>query len=59
MKTTALGIDLAKSILKFHGLDQDGAVLLRKNVRRSALRTTLGPLEPCLTGMVACPTWHF
>lgn len=59
MKSTALGIDLDKSIFKLHVLDWEGAVFLQKKVRRGALLTTLGRLKSCLIGMVACPTSHF
>ncbi len=59
MKITTLGIDLAKSVFQLHGVDADGAIVLRKKVRRAALLDALRRLEPCLIGMEACPTSHF
>ena len=59
MEITTLGIDLAKSVFQLHGVDQDGAIVLQKRVRRSALLDVLGRLEPCLIGMEACPSSHF
>ena len=59
MEITTLGIDLAKSVFQLHGVDEDGAVVLQRKVRRAALLDILGRLEPCLIGMEACPTSHF
>jgi len=59
MEITTLGIDLAKSVFQLHGVDENGAVVLQKKVRRAALLDVLGKLEPCLVGIEACPTAHF
>jgi len=59
MEITTLGIDLAKSVFQLHGVDEGGAVVLQRKVRRAALLEALGRLEPCLIGMEACPTSHF
>src|SRR4026207_670235 len=34
---TTVGIDLAKNVFSFHGVDADGAVVLRKTVSRARL----------------------
>ena len=34
MSTVLIGIDLAKSVFQFHGLDAQGKVTLRKHVNR-------------------------
>lgn len=36
-ETTTVGLDIAKSVFQVHGVDADGAVVLRKQVRREAL----------------------
>lgn len=36
MEITTLGIDLAKSVFQLHGVDGDGAVVLRKKLRRGS-----------------------
>jgi transposase len=59
MEITTLGMDLAKSLFQLHGVDADGAVVLQKKLRRSAVLDFLGKLEPCLIGIEACPTSHF
>jgi transposase len=58
MEITTLGIDLAKSVFQLHGIDADGAVVLRKKLRRGAMLDFLGKLKPCLIGMEACATSH-
>jgi len=59
MDITTLGIDIAKSVFQFHGVDADGAVVLRKKLRRGGVLGFLGKLEPCLIGMEACATSHY
>ena len=58
MQITTLGIDLAKSVFQLHGVDADGAVVLRKKLRRGAVLDFLGQLKPCLVGLEACATSH-
>jgi transposase len=41
MDITTLGIDIAKSVFQFHGVDADGAVVVQ-NVNRHAKLTHLG-----------------
>jgi transposase len=59
MTITTLGIDLAKSVFHLHGVDADGAVVLRKKLRRGAVLDVLGKLGPCLIRMEACATSHY
>ena len=37
MKVTTLGIDLAKSIFRLHGVDDRGTVVLRRQLARKQL----------------------
>ena len=57
-KVTTLGIDLAKSVFQLHGVNEHGAVVLRKQVRRAQLMRTVAQLEPCLIGMEAGASAH-
>jgi transposase len=42
MKTTTIGIDLAKEVFQIHGVDEDGKIVLRKQPRQnSALNNRL------------------
>ena len=59
MRITTLGIDLAKSVFQFHGVDADGAIVLQKKLRRGAVLGFLGKLTPCLIGIEACATSHY
>lgn len=58
MRITTLGIGLAKSVFQLHGMDAEGAVVLRKKLRRGAVLTFLRDLPPCLIGREACATSH-
>ena len=59
MQVTTVGLDLAKHVFQVHGIDQDGQVLIRRQVRRSELISFFRRLPPCLIGMEACSTAHF
>jgi transposase len=59
MKTTTLGIDLAKSIFRVHGVDGRGTVVLRRQLTRKQLLPFLARLSPCLVGMEACAGAHY
>jgi transposase len=48
MKVTILGIDLAKSMFRLHGVDARGAVTLRRQLTRKQLLPFLARLERCL-----------
>ena len=58
MEIRTLGIDLAKSVFRLHGVDGTGTLVLQKKLRRGALLEFLGKLDPCLIGMEACATSH-
>src|ERR1700676_1187458 len=59
MKVTTLGIDLAKSIFRLHGVDARGVAVLRRQLTRKQLLPFLAKLSPCLVGMEAGPGAHF
>jgi transposase len=59
MHVTTIGIDLAKSVFQLHGIDDEGAVMFRKKLRRSGVLDFLRDLPPCLIGMEACASAHF
>lgn len=58
MQVTTIGLDIAKNVFQFHGVDGEGRVVLRRKVRRDQLLALFGSLEPCLIGMEACATAH-
>jgi transposase len=58
MQISTVGIDLAKRVFQIHGVDQDGNVVLRKQLRRAQVLGFFAKLPPCLVGMEACGTSH-
>jgi transposase len=59
MHVTTVGLDLAKHVFQVHGIDQDGQVLIRRQLRRGELIGFFRRLPPCVIGMEACSTAHF
>ncbi len=52
------GIGLAKNVFQVHGVDEQEAVVLVKQLRRNQVIPFFEKLEPCLVGMEACATAH-
>jgi len=53
-----IGLDIAKLLFQVHGVDETGAVVIRKRVTRSKMLVFFGSLKPCLVGIEACPAAH-
>ena len=53
-----IGVDLAKNVFQVHGIDAEGAVVFRRQLRRSRLLRFFKQQPPCLVGMEACATAH-
>jgi transposase len=58
MQIATIGVDLAKHVFQLHGVSPDGAVVLRKKLRRAHVIEFFAKLSPCLVGMEACGTAH-
>lgn len=58
-KISVIGIDLAKYVFQIHGVDNNGEVAVRKQLRRSQMHKFFARLEPCLIGMEACGGAHY
>ena len=58
MRIVVLGIDLGKTSCSLVGLDENGAVVLRRRLRRSTVERFVGGLEPCVVAMEACCGAH-
>ena len=59
MKTTTVGLDLAKNVFQVHAIDEAGEVIVRKALRRRQVLPFFERLEPCLIGLEACGTSHY
>jgi len=55
---TTVGIHLAKNVFSLHGVDAEGAVVLRRSVNRAKLLALIAQLSPCLIGMEAWSGAH-
>jgi transposase len=56
---TVLGIDIAKLVFHVVGMDDTGAVVLRKRLARSELPRFIATLPPLRIGMEACGSAHY
>jgi transposase len=58
-EVSTIGLDIAKSVFQIHGVDVDGAVVMRKRISRAKLLEFFATLPACLVGVEACPTAHY
>ena len=45
---TTIGLDIAKSVFQVHGVDADGNVVLRRQLKRRYVLAFFQKLPPCL-----------
>jgi transposase len=57
-KISTIGLDLAKHVFQVHGVDQQGSVAVRKQLRRGAVMEFFAKLAPCTVGIEACGSAH-
>src|SRR3974390_2387913 len=57
-EVSTIGLDIGKSVFQVHGVDDAGAVVIRKRVSRAKVLEYFGELPPCLIGIEACPSAH-
>ena len=55
---TTIGLDIAKSVFQVHGVDNDGKVVIRRQLKRRYVLAFFEKLPPCLIGVEACATSH-
>jgi transposase len=55
---TTIGLDIAKSVFQVHGVDAEGNVLIRRQLKRRYVLAFFQKLSPCLVGIEACATSH-
>ncbi len=53
-----IGVDLAKNVFQVHGVDAEGVVIVRRQLRRGQMLPFFKKQRPCLVGMEACATSH-
>jgi transposase len=55
---TTIGLDIAKSVFQVHGVDAEGRVVIRRQLKRRYVLSFFEKLQPCLVGMEACASSH-
>ena len=53
-----IGVDLAKNVFQVHGVDVQGGVVFRRQLRRTQMLPFFKKQPPCLVGVEACATSH-
>jgi transposase len=56
---SVIGLDIAKHVFQIHGIDESGAVIVRRQLRRGQMLGYFANLRPCLIGLEACATGHY
>jgi transposase len=51
---SVIGLDIAKSVFRVHGVDAAGQVVMRRQLRRRHVLAFFQNLPPCLIGIEAC-----
>ena len=55
---TTIGLDIAKSVFQVHGVDAEGLVVIRRQLKRRYVLAFFQKLPPCLVGIEACASSH-
>ncbi len=53
-----IGLDIAKLVFQVHGIDADGQLIVRRQLKRRYVLTFFSKLQPCLVGIEACASSH-
>ena len=55
---TTIGLDIAKSVFQVHGVDAEGNVIIRSQLKRRYVLAFFQKLPACLVGIEACASSH-
>ena len=58
MQAITVGLAIAKSVFQVHGVDADGQVVIRRQLKRRYVLAFFEKLAPCLIGIEACASSH-
>jgi transposase len=58
MKLSIVAMDIAKHVFQLHGVDHEGRVVLRRQVRRGQVLGVFGKLDRTIVALEACATAH-
>jgi transposase len=48
---STIGLDIAKSVFQIHGVDANGVVVIRRQLKRRYVLAFFEKLAPCLVGV--------
>jgi transposase len=54
MNVATVRLDVAKNVFQVHGVDRDGATMIRRKLRRPDVLSFCATMAPCLVGLKAC-----
>ena len=54
MQAITVGLDIAKSVFQVRGVDADGQVVIRRQLKRRYVLAFFEKLAPCVIGIEAC-----
>ena len=55
-EVTTIGLDLAEHVFRVHGIDAEGATVLRRQLRRGQVLASFSRLPCCVVGLAASPS---
>jgi len=56
---TTIDLDIAKSVFQVHGVDAEGNVIIRRQLKRRYVLAFFQKVSPCLVGIEACASSHY
>jgi transposase len=56
---TTIGFDIAKSVFQVHGVDAEGHLVIRRQLKRRQVMAFFQKMPPCLIGIEACASSHY
>ena len=54
-----IGFDIAKSVFQVHGINAEGKVVIRRQLKRRHVLPFFQKHPPCLVGIEACASSHY
>jgi len=58
-EVSTIGLDLAKHVFQVHGVNEEGNVIVRRQLRRSMVMKFFAEFAPCTVGIEACSSAHY
>jgi transposase len=59
VEVSTIGLEIAKRVFQVHGVSAAGAIVFRRQLRRTEVVKFFAKLPPCLVGLEACATAHY